>query len=132
MASTTWRMPSMSTRSAWRRVCRVRPWRGVDEQHGEIRCRGAGRHVARILLVAGRIGDDEGARLGREEAVGDIDGDALLALGGEPVDEEREVEAAAGGAVPARGRFQGRDLIVEELFEFVQQAPDEGRLSVVD
>ena len=31
--------------------------------------------------------------LGREEAVGDVDGDALLALRREPVDEEREVDA---------------------------------------
>jgi hypothetical protein len=34
------------------------------------------------LLVAGRVGDDELALLGREEAVGDIYGDALFALGG--------------------------------------------------
>ena len=52
-------------------------------------------HVARILLVAGRVGDDELALVGREEAVGDVDGDALLALGGEAVDEQGEIERPA-------------------------------------
>ena len=104
---------------------------GVDEEHGEIRGRGAGRHVARILLVAGRVGDDEGARARREEAVGDIDGDALLALRRKPVDEEREVERRRSCRAGARP-LEGRDLVVEELFRVVQQAADQGRLAVVD
>ena len=69
---------------------------GVDEEDGEIGGRGAGRHVARVLLVAGRVGDDEAAPVGGEIAVGDVDGDALLALGDEAVDEEREIDLAAG------------------------------------
>ena len=43
----------------------------------------------------GRVGDDELAPLGREEAVGDVDGDALLALGGEAVHQQREIEVVA-------------------------------------
>ena len=34
----------------------------VDQQDREIGVRGAGRHVAGVLLVAGRVGDDERAR----------------------------------------------------------------------
>ena len=64
----------------------------VDQDDREIGGRGAGHHVARVLLVARRVGDDELALLGREEAVGDVDGDALLALGGEAVDQQREVD----------------------------------------
>ena len=79
----------------------------VDQDHREIGVGGAGRHVAGVLLVARRVGDDELALLGREEAVGDVDGDALLALGLEPVDEQREVDVLAGRAVlapsPSRG-----------------------------
>ena len=55
--------------------------------------RGAGDHVARVLLVARRVGDDELALVGGEEAVGDVDGDALLALGRQAVDQQREVDA---------------------------------------
>ena len=36
--------------------------------------------ITRVLLVSGRVGDDELAPLGREEPVGDVDRDALLAL----------------------------------------------------
>ena len=67
----------------------------IDEDDRELGGRGTGRHVAGILLVAGRVGDDEGAVAGREVAIGDIDGDALLALGGQPVDQQREVEILA-------------------------------------
>ena len=53
----------------------------VDQDHRQIRGRGAGDHVARIALVAGGVGDDELAAGGLEVAVGDVDRDALLALG---------------------------------------------------
>ena len=63
----------------------------VDQDDGEVGGRGAGRHVAGVLLVARRVGDDERcAWLGGEIAVGDVDRDALLALGLEPVDQQRE------------------------------------------
>ncbi len=48
--------------------------------------------------MARRVGDDEGALVGREIAIGDIDGDALFALGGEAVDQQGEIERAALGA----------------------------------
>ena len=67
----------------------------IDQDHREIGGRRAGHHVARILLVARRIGDDELALLGREEAIGDVDRDALLALGGEAVDQQREIDLLA-------------------------------------
>ena len=62
--------------------------RGVDEDNGEMRGRRARSHVARVLLVTGRIGDDELAPVGIEEAVGHVDRDALLAFGLESVDEQ--------------------------------------------
>ena len=35
----------------------------VDQHDGDVGVRGAGRHVARVLLVAGAVDDDEAARL---------------------------------------------------------------------
>ena len=54
-------------------------------------------------------------RVGRgEEAIGDVDGDALLALGLQAVDQQREIDVLAGGAV-ARGILrQRRELVVED------------------
>jgi hypothetical protein len=54
---------------------------GVDEKDRGV-CRGDARdHVAGVLLVTGRVSDDELALVGGKEAVGHVDGDPLLALG---------------------------------------------------
>src|SRR3546814_16185171 len=53
----------------------------IDQDHRKIGGRRAGHHVARVLFVPRRLGDDELALLGREEAIGDVDRDPLLALG---------------------------------------------------
>ena len=74
---------------------REHPLARVDQHDRQIGGRGAGDHVARVLLVAGGVGDDEPA-LGRGEvAVGDVDRDALLALGPQPVGQQRQVEEVA-------------------------------------
>ena len=104
----------------------------IDQDQREIGGRGAGRHVARVLLVAGRVGDDEFPPLRGEEPVGDVDGDLLLALGGEPIEQEREVELLALRAVFTGIRLQRIELVVEHQLGFVQQAPDQGRLAVID
>ena len=64
----------------------------------------------------GGVGHDEGPALGGEVAVGDIDGDPLLALGLEPVEEQGIVELVALGAHPLRVDRQRGELIVEEPF----------------
>jgi hypothetical protein len=104
----------------------------VDQDHGDIRGRGAGDHVARVLLVTRRVGDDELALLGAEEAVGDVDRDALLALGGKAVDEQREIRFVALRAVAFRVGVERAELVVEQRLGLVQQAPDQGALAVVD
>ena len=48
----------------------------------------------------GGVGEDEGAPRGGEVPVGDVDGDALLALGAQAVGEQRQVDVVA--AVLAR------------------------------
>ncbi len=69
----------------------------VDQHDGDIGMRGPGCHVAGILLVAGAIDDHEAACLGVEIAPGDVDGDALLALGDETVEQQAEVGVRAAG-----------------------------------
>ncbi len=103
----------------------------IHQQHGELGVGGAGRHVAGVLLVAGRVGDDEGAARRREIAIGDVDGDALLALGLEAVEQQREIDLLAGGAVLARVAFERAQLIVEDEVLLVEQPADQRRLAVV-
>ena len=80
--------------------------RGVDQNDREIRGRSAGGHVARVLLVARRVRDDEFAARRFEIAVGDVDGDALLALGAQAVGEQRKIDRARG-AIDAALLYRG-------------------------
>jgi hypothetical protein len=82
--------------------------------------------------VPRRVGDDEAPARGLEIAVRHIDRDALLALGLEPIDEQREVERPA--ARPDTLRIGGEllELVLRDRAGLVQQPPDERRLAVVD
>ncbi len=103
----------------------------VDQHDGDVGVRGAGRHVARVLLVAGAVDDDEAARLGIEVAPGDVDGDALLALGDEAVEQQAEVGMRAAGR-RVRRAVDGLALVVIEVGRVPQQTADQRRLAVVD
>jgi len=73
----------------------------IDEDDGQVCCGCTGDHIARVLFVPGRVGDDELALRRCEEAVGDVDGDSLLALGAQAVGQQRQVQGAvAAAAVP--------------------------------
>ena len=100
----------------------------VEQDQGEVRGRGAGDHVARVALVARGVGDDERALLGLEEAVGDVDRDALLALGAQAVGDRGEVGAVA----VARARVERLEVVLEDQLGVEQQAADQRRLAVVD
>ena len=103
---------------------------GVDQDDREVGRRGSGDHVAGVLHMAGSVGDDELAVRGRKVAVGDIDGDSLLALGAESVGEICQIDLAATGDV--RGAFEGFDLVLHERLGVVEETSDQGRLAVVD
>ena len=105
---------------------------GVDQDDRELRGRGAGRHVAGILLVARRVGDHEGAPRRGEKPIGDVDGDALLAFGLQPIDEQGKVRLALGRAVPRAVGRKRLELIVMDRGTVVQQSADQRRLAVVD
>ncbi len=72
----------------------------VDQDHGQIGSGGAGGHVARVLLVPRRIGDDEFAPRRGEIAIRDVDGDALLPLGPQAVRQQRKIDGARRTGLP--------------------------------
>jgi len=78
------------------------------------------------------VGDDEPPARRREVAVRDIDGDALLALGGEAVEEEREVEFATLGADPLGVVLEAGEKVVEKEARLPEQPADQSALAVVD
>jgi hypothetical protein len=101
----------------------------VDEENRDIRRRRPGRHVARVLLVAGSVGQNPLAARRGEVPVRHVDGDALLALRLEPVREEREINRA-GAAVPRR-RGHRANLVLVDTARIVEQPPDERALPIV-
>ncbi len=103
----------------------------VDEQDRDVGVGGARRHVARVLLVAGGIDDDEAARLGVEVFPGDVDGDALLAFGDKAVEQHREVGKIGAGGLAA-GTAHVLALVFIEVGRIPEQAADQRRLAVVD
>ena len=103
---------------------------GVDQQQRQVGGRGAGDHVARVLDVAGGVGDHELAPRRREVAVGDVDRDPLLALGPQAVGQQRQVGLLV--AARERGLLDRGELVLEDRFGVVQEPPDQGRLAVVD
>ena len=105
---------------------------GIDQENGDIGVAGAGRHVAGVLLVARGIDDDEAPVRRLEITPGDVDGDALLALGLEPVEQQAEIDLLAIDGAIMRSVQDGRGLILGDAGAVPQQPADQGRLAVID
>ncbi len=105
---------------------------GVDQHHRHVGGGRTGGHVAGVLRMPGAVGDDELASVGIEIAVGHVDGDALLALGGQAVQQQRIVDRPAAGTVALAVGAKRRQLVVEQPLAVVQQASDQGALAIVD
>ena len=96
---------------------------GIDQHHGGIGAAGGGDHVARVLLVARRVANDELARFGGEVAVGHVDGDALLALGGQAIGQQGQVGLAAA--------LHAGQVVLQHGLAVHQQAANQRALAVV-
>ncbi len=82
--------------------------------------------------MARRIGDDEFPPRRREIAIGDVDGDALLALGLKPIDQQSKIQRAAGAASRTLGIVLRRlELILVDLSRIVEQPADQRALAVI-
>ena len=80
--------------------------------------------------MPGRVGELEAPRGSHERAVGDVDRDALLALGAEAVRQEREVDVAVAATLARL--LHVLELVGHHLLRVVEEPPDERRLPVVD
>ena len=108
------------------------PPASVDQDDGQVGRRGPRRHVARVLLVARRVGHDEAAAWRLEAPVRHIDRDALFPLILQAVDEQREVGLRPLRPVAGRIPFDPPQLIRRDLPAVVQEPADDRALAVVD
>ena len=102
----------------------------VDQDDRDVGGGCGGHHVAGVLLVARRVGDDVLAGAGREVAVGHVDGDALLALGLQTVGKQRQIDC--GQAALVGGLLDGGEGVGQDGLGVEQQAADQGALAVID
>ena len=104
----------------------------IDQDDGKIGARRSRDHVARVLLMARGIRDNEFTAIRRKEAVGHINRDSLLAHGGQAIHQQREVDILTLGAdAPAVGGERGK-LVLEYHLAVVEKPADESRLAVID
>jgi hypothetical protein len=82
-----------------------------------------------LWLATRFFGDDEFPFRRREVPIGDVNRDSLLALGDEPVGQQRQVKRRAAALRRALDR---RELVGEDRLGVVEQAADQRALAVVD
>src|SRR5215207_5882285 len=105
---------------------------GIDKYNGEFGGRRPGRHITGVLLMARRIGNDELAPVGGERTIGHINGNTLLALGSETINQKSKIELAALCSQAFRISFERGELIFEQHLGFIEQASDQRGLSIID
>ena len=68
----------------------------------------------------------------REITIGDIDGDALFALGLQPVDQQREIDSSPLVPCLRESRYQAASWSSKISLLIMEQTPDQRRFAVVD
>ena len=104
----------------------------IDQDDRDIGGRGAGRHIARILLMTRRVGDDELALRCGKKAVCDIDRDALFALRLQAIDQQRKVDVVTGRAVLLRIACYCGKLVLEDQLGIVEEPADQRGFAVIN
>ena len=79
--------------------------------------------------MAGRVDQHDVARSGAEADLRGVDGDALVALGLQRVEQERPFERHAA---PGADRLEHLELAFGQALGLVQQASDQRGLAVID
>src|SRR5690606_17291676 len=86
----------------------------------------------RVLGVAWRVGADEPAHPGSEVAVGDVDGDALLAFAGEPVEQQGQIGLLPVRAPPTAEAVEPAERVACHLPCVDEETAEQGALAVID
>ena len=92
----------------------------IGQDDGEVGIRSAGRHVARVLFMAGCIGDDKATLRGREKSVSHVYGDALLAFCLKPINQQCKVNILTHRAVLAAILRDGGERIIHNQAAVIQ------------
>ena len=92
---------------------------------------GAHNHVARVLLVTGRIDCDESASVGFEVTPRHINGNSLFALRLQPIHQQGQIYIVPLGAMDPACCSGFLELIFRNRPGITKQPAKEGRLAVI-
>jgi hypothetical protein len=106
------------------------PFAGIHQEHCHIGVARTSDHVAGVLLVPRTVGDNELAPRGIEVPVGDVDRDALLALGDKAVGQQRQIGLTLAASLGNCGNSS--DLIFKDRSRIPQKPANQGALAVID
>ena len=102
---------------------------GVNQNYRQIGGGGASGHVARILLMAWSIGDDEFSLGGRKVAVADIDCNPLFAFRLQAIGDQGKINGSSGTVDPAF--FHGGKLVFIYRLGIVEQPSDQRGFPII-
>ena len=102
----------------------------IDQHDGKIRRARARHHIARVLHMARRVGNDELALWRRKISVCHVDGNSLLTLGTQAISEVGEIHLPAAGDI--RRTLQHLHLILHDRFRIIKQPPNQRTLAVIN
>ena len=85
---------TLGLRQQWHSFALPIEFGGVHQHHSRIGARSRSHHVARVLLMAGCIANDELAAGGRKIPIRHIDRDTLLPLGSQAIGELSQINLA--------------------------------------
>ena len=103
----------------------------IHQDDGKVGGRATGNHVARVLLVPRSVGNDKLTVVGREVAVSHINGDTLLALCLQAIQQQRIVYVVARIAHPLAVALQCVQLVFIQFLAVEQQTAYQRGFTVV-
>ncbi len=101
----------------------------VHQDQRDVGSRCPGHHIPRVLYVPGCVGDDKLPSRCRKIPVGDIYGNALLALGLQPIRQKGQVDLFLTLAITHR--LHVAELVFKNRFAVIQKATDECALTII-
>ena len=105
---------------------------GVDKDYCRVGRRSAGNHVACVLLMSRGVGDDEFTVVCAEVAVSHVDGDSLLALSLQSVEQQGIIDMLSGISYTFAVALEGVELVFVDFLAVEEQSADERRFSIID
>ena len=105
---------------------------GIDQQDHGVRGRCTGRHVPGVLDMARTVRDQKPAARRPQMSPRDVDGDALLPFGRQPIQKKRVIRLRTAGTVLRARSIEGSQLVIRHISCRAKQTSYQGALAIIN